>query len=147
MLLDPEIGIYLSFYPFTLLFIQSSKPNVYDPAGQDATEAFFSLHRYEILEKPQYQRLQIGIIDGEKSVIHGRIAGELSKVPYAEPTWLSPGYYSPYYSEVTKRLFDCPLELNELNSSLSFKGHRKFQLAVRHFFDAVVYDDSMVRFF
>ena len=33
-------------------------------------------------------------------MIHGRIAGELSKVPYAEPTWLSPGYYSPYYSEV-----------------------------------------------
>jgi len=56
-------------------------------------------------------------------VIHGRIAGELSKVPYAEPTWLSPGYYSPYYSE----------------------GHRKFQLAVRHFFDAVVYNDATVR--
>jgi len=33
--------------------------------GQDATEAFFSLHRYEILEKPQYQRLQIGTIDRE----------------------------------------------------------------------------------
>jgi hypothetical protein len=87
--------------PFTLplIHLQTTK-NVYDPAGQDATEAFFSLHRYEILEKPQYQRLQIGLIDGEKSVIHGRIAGELSKVPYAEPTWLSPGYYSPYYSEV-----------------------------------------------
>ena len=96
MLLDPEIGIYHC----NLLFISFFKPNVYDSAGQDATEAFFSLHRYEVLEKPQYQRLQIGIIDGEKSVIHGRIAGELSKVPYAEPTWLSPGYYSPYYSEV-----------------------------------------------
>ena len=82
---------------FTSLFINQIE---YDSAGQDATEAFFSLHRYEILEKPQYQRLQIGLIDGEKSVIHGRIAGELSKVPYAEPTWLSPGYYSPYYSEV-----------------------------------------------
>jgi hypothetical protein len=69
-------------------------------AGKDATEAFFSLHRYEVLEKPQYQRLQIGVINGEKSVIHARIPGELSKVPYAEPTWLTEGYHSPYYSEV-----------------------------------------------
>ena len=95
MLLDPEIGIY----PFYLLFI-FKQLNIYDAAGQDATEAFFSLHRYEILERTQYQRLQIGVIDGEKSVIHGRIAGQLSKVPYAEPTWLSSGYHSPYYSEV-----------------------------------------------
>ena len=87
------------YLPFYILFI-FKHPNAYDPGGHDATEAFFSLHRYEILEKPQYQRLQIGVIDGEKPVIHGRIAGELSKVPYAEPTWLSPGYYSPYYSKV-----------------------------------------------
>jgi len=83
-----------------LLLIHLQQLDIYNSAGQDATEAFFSLHRYEILEKPQYQRLQIGVIDGEKPVIHGRIAGELSKVPYAEPTWLSPGYHSPYYSEV-----------------------------------------------
>ena len=82
------------------LLFQISDTNIYNSAGQDATEAFFSLHRYEILEKPQYQRLQIGVIDGEKSVIHGRIAGELSKVPYGEPSWLSPGYHTPYYSEV-----------------------------------------------
>ena len=69
-------------------------------AGQDATEAFFGLHRYEVLEKPQYQRLQVGVIAGEKPVMHGRVPGKLSKVPYAEPTWLSEGYHSPYYSEV-----------------------------------------------
>ena len=68
--------------------------------GQDATEAFYGLHRHEILMKPQYRRLQIGILVGEKSVIHGHIAGELSKVPYAEPTWLADGYHSPYYTEV-----------------------------------------------
>ena len=100
MLLDPEIGIY-HFTSYSFIF---PNQNLYDSGGQDATEAFFSLHRYEILEKPQYQRLQIGFIDGEKSVIHGRIAGELSRVPYAEPTWLSPGYYSPYYSEVKDKL-------------------------------------------
>lgn len=37
--------------------------------------------------------------------------GELSKVPYAEPTWLSDGFKSPYYSD----------------------NHRAFQKAVRKF--------------
>ncbi|EAU85507.1 acyl-CoA dehydrogenase [Coprinopsis cinerea okayama7 len=92
-------------------------------AGQDATEAFYSLHRHEVLEKPQYQRLVIGTIEGEKSKIHGRIPGELSKVPYAEPTWLSAGYHSPYYSE----------------------NHRQFQKAVRRFFDEVVHPDALAR--
>lgn len=92
-------------------------------AGQDATEAFYSLHRHEVLEKPQYQRLQIGIIEGEKPVIHSRIVGELSRFPYAEPTWLTPGYHSPYYSD----------------------DHRKFQKAVRTFFDEVVFQDAIDR--
>lgn len=70
-------------------------------AGQDATDAFFSLHRYEVLNKPQYQRLIVGKIEGEDSTIHDRVVGEISTVPYGEPTWLSPGYHSPYYSEVS----------------------------------------------
>ncbi|KAJ6505932.1 acyl-CoA dehydrogenase [Mycena vulgaris] len=37
-----------------------------DVAGQDATEAFFGLHRQEVLLKPQYARLQIGVIAGEE---------------------------------------------------------------------------------
>jgi hypothetical protein len=69
-------------------------------AGQDATDAFYGLHRHEVLQRPQYARLQIGVIKGETSAIVGHIPGELSKVPYAEPTWLSEGYHSPYYSEV-----------------------------------------------
>lgn len=69
-------------------------------AGQDATEAFYGLHKHEIIVKPQYARLQIGVIEGEKPVIHGRVPGELSKVPYAEPTWLVAGFYSPYFNEV-----------------------------------------------
>ena len=68
--------------------------------GQDATEAFYGLHRHEVLERPQYKRLQIGTIQGEKSVIYDRVVGEISHVPYAEPTWLTPGYFSPYYSDV-----------------------------------------------
>ncbi|KAG6857221.1 hypothetical protein H0H87_007640 [Tephrocybe sp. NHM501043] len=68
-------------------------------AGQDATEAFYGLHRHEVLERPQYKRLQIGIIAGEDSKLHGRIPGEISGVPYAEPTWLTTGYHSPYFTE------------------------------------------------
>ena len=74
-----------------------------DVAGQDATEAFYGLHRHEVLEKPQYQRLQIGVIEGEEPQIVSKVHGEISHIPYAEPTWLTPGYHSPYFSEVSTR--------------------------------------------
>ena len=70
-------------------------------AGQDATEAFYSLHRHDVITKPQYARLQVGVIAGAKSIIYSNVVGELSDVPYAEPTWLSKGYYSPYYNEAS----------------------------------------------
>ena len=69
-------------------------------AGQDATEVFFGLHRHEVLLKPQYQRLQVGVIKDEESEIVAQEAGQLSAVPYGEPTWLSPGFFSPYFSDV-----------------------------------------------
>lgn len=69
-------------------------------AGHDATTVFFSLHRYEVLQKPQYARLQIGVVADEKQQIFPRSVGALSTVPYAEPTWLTKGYYSPYYKDV-----------------------------------------------
>lgn len=69
-------------------------------AGQDATAAFYGLHRHEVLERPQYARLQVGVVRGEKSVITGRLVGGLSKVPYGEPTYLTEGFHSPYYTEV-----------------------------------------------
>lgn len=92
-------------------------------AGQDATEAFYGLHKHEIIVKPQYARLQIGVIEGEKPVIHGRVPGELSKVPYAEPTWLVAGFYSPYFNE----------------------SHRTFQKVIRKFFDEVIVPDAVAR--
>ncbi|KAF8986585.1 peroxisomal acyl-CoA-dehydrogenase [Cyathus striatus] len=92
-------------------------------AGQDATEVFYGLHRHEVIAKPQFSRLQIGVIEGEHSVIHSQVAGELSKVPYGEPTWLSEGYHSAYYSE----------------------NHRRFQKAVRKFVDEVVAPDAQAR--
>ena len=108
-------------------------------AGQDATEAFYGLHRHEVLDKPQYKRLQIGVISDEKSVIHGKV-GELSKVPYAEPTWLSKGYHSPYYSEV------CSLPPSSYPIlTLRLQNHRGFQKAVRKFMDEIVAPDAMAR--
>lgn len=92
-------------------------------AGQDATDAFFSLHRAEVLERPQYKPIQIGTIAEEESVIYGRIPGAISNVPYAEPTWLTKGYFSPYFSE----------------------SHKQLQRAVRELVDTVVYPDAQAR--
>ena len=74
------------------------------------------MHRHEVLLRPQYARLQIGTVAGQTEQIKAPVPGELSQVPYAEPTWLSKGYYSPYYTE----------------------KHRKFQKECRKFFETVV---------
>ncbi|KAF8450979.1 acyl-CoA dehydrogenase/oxidase [Boletus edulis BED1] len=90
-------------------------------AGKDATDVFFGLHRHEVLLRPQYARLQIGTVRGETERIKPPAPGALSRVPYAEPTWLSPGFHSPYYND----------------------GHRRFHNAVRAFFMAEVYPEAM----
>lgn len=69
-------------------------------AGQDATDIFYSLHRREVLERPQYAKLHIGMVQGEQSSSVTSERGALSQVPYGEPTWLTPGYYSPYHNDV-----------------------------------------------
>ncbi|RXW24272.1 hypothetical protein EST38_g1576 [Candolleomyces aberdarensis] len=92
-------------------------------AGKDATEAFFSLHRHEVLQKPQFKRLVIGTIAGAKQTIFAREPGALSNVPYAEPTWLSAGYHNPYYKD----------------------HHRKFQAAFRKFVEEVIVPDAQAR--
>ncbi len=89
-------------------------------AGKDATKAFFGLHRHEVLLRPQYSRLQIGTIEGQTEVITAEAADTVSEVPYAEPSWLSKGFHSPYYKE----------------------SHRRFQQAVRKFVMDVVYPDA-----
>ncbi|KAJ7127072.1 acyl-CoA dehydrogenase [Mycena epipterygia] len=94
-----------------------------DVAGQDATDAFFGLHRHEVLLKPQYARLQIGTIAGEEPQIAPRALGALSTVPYAEPTWLTPGFHSPYYTE----------------------SHRALQVAMRKFFEVEILPDAIAR--
>jgi len=92
-------------------------------AGQDATEAFYGLHKHEVLERPQYKRLQIGTIKDEQSVITSNTKGAISRVPYAEPTWLNEGFHSPYYTD----------------------RHRVFQKAVREFVDEYIVPDAAAR--
>ena len=84
-------------------------------AGTDATEAFYNLHRQEVLQK--YESLCIGSIEGEKSKVIQQNTGDLSVVPYGEPTWLTPQFKSPYYKE----------------------SHRKLQKAMRVWTDTVLY--------
>ncbi|KIY72393.1 acyl-CoA dehydrogenase NM domain-like protein [Cylindrobasidium torrendii FP15055 ss-10] len=89
-------------------------------AGQDATEAFFSLHLQEVLQRPQYKRLQIGTVAGDEQLVRYRVPGDMSNTPYGEPTWLTPAFKSPYYSE----------------------SHRKLQQAMREFTDEYVTPDA-----
>lgn len=95
VLLEHDVGSYYA----SINALATAKLTLF-AAGQDATDMFFSLHRFEILNKPQYQRLIIGRIEGEESIIYDKKVGETSTVPYGEPTWISKGYHSPYYSEV-----------------------------------------------
>ncbi|KAA1465947.1 acyl-CoA dehydrogenase [Dentipellis sp. KUC8613] len=90
-------------------------------AGKDATNAFFSLHRQEVLLRPQYARLQIGHIRGETSLVKPLTGDALSTVPYAEPAFLSDGFSSPYYTD----------------------SHRHFQKAVRRFVVDYVFPDAL----
>lgn len=90
-------------------------------AGKDSTEAFFGLHRQEVLYRPQYARLQIGTIRGQQPLIKPLAADENSPVPYAEPSWLRPGFSSPYHNET----------------------HRRFQKAMRKLLNEVILPDAI----
>lgn len=72
-------------------------------AGTDATDAFYNLHRHEVLTG-KYAELAVGTIEGEKPQVVNPGPGELSKVPYAEPLWLSEPFKNPYYNESHRRL-------------------------------------------
>ncbi|KAG8773063.1 hypothetical protein FRC12_002751 [Ceratobasidium sp. 428] len=92
-------------------------------AGQDATEAFFAVHRAEVLEKPQYARLRIGSLTEKSKTKENSAEDRLSKVPYGEPTWLLPKFTSPYYNE----------------------SHRALQKRMRVLVDEVLYPDGQLK--
>jgi len=109
VLLNSDVGTYHSPTP-TFWRPLTRRPRT---AGQDATEAFYGLHKQEVLERPQYKRLVIGTIQDEEPLIVPPGPGAASLVPYAEPTWLTPGYHSPYFKEVCR---ECNLPSEVLNS-------------------------------
>ncbi len=91
---------FLSFAFFLIphLFVLTSE---IPPSGKDATEAFFAMHRTDVLIK--YDRLVVGILDshpkGKPRAIDYKQPGTLSKVPYAEVAALSLGWKSPNMTE------------------------------------------------
>lgn len=111
-------------------------------AGKDASRAFYSLHRSEVLHRPQYARLKIGTINskGSPKASSSQNSGSLSQVPYAEPTWLTEGYHSPYYTDVCSRIMP---EIFLLN--FPYKSHHRFQAAVRMFVEEVIFPDAQAR--
>ncbi|EMF14810.1 acyl-CoA dehydrogenase [Sphaerulina musiva SO2202] len=82
-------------------------------AGQDATEAFYNLHRQQVLT--QYKALCLGPLEGETPEVITPQPGDLSTVPYAEPLWLSPVFKSPYYNESHRRLQKAVREFTEVH--------------------------------
>ncbi|CEI67223.1 hypothetical protein FVEN_g10943 [Fusarium venenatum] len=87
-------------------------------AGQDATTAFYNLHRHEVLTK--YKDLAVGTIEGEKAQVITPQPGDLSKVPYAEPLWLAEPFKSPYYKD----------------------SHRELRRKLREFVDSELYEEA-----
>jgi hypothetical protein len=66
-------------------------------AGTDCTSDFYNLHRHEVIQK--YQHLKIGSVASETPSILAQNPGDLSLVPFGEPTWLMPQFKSSYYKD------------------------------------------------
>eukprot|EP01061_Rhynchopus_euleeides_P001973 TRINITY_DN114_c0_g3_i1.p1 TRINITY_DN114_c0_g3~~TRINITY_DN114_c0_g3_i1.p1 ORF type:complete len:523 (+),score=247.04 TRINITY_DN114_c0_g3_i1:95-1663(+) len=82
-------------------------------AGKECTEAFFGLHKLEILEK--YKRFRIGKVagqEGKKSCLDLYDPVSPSGVPYADPNFLQ-GLPSPYYDESHLRFRNAVAEFRE----------------------------------
>lgn len=70
-------------------------------AGEDCTDVFYGLHKHEVLTK-YGPRLLVGRMEGTGEREHITTRGELSRVPYCEPSFFQ-GAFSPYYQEDHKR--------------------------------------------
>ncbi len=79
VLLDSDVSkSSVSSLPIVIL----SATRMANVEGQDCTELFYSLHRSEVLLRPQYARLQIGVIPGQTERFKPPPPGSLSPVPY-----------------------------------------------------------------
>ena len=108
-------------------------------AGKDASQAFYSLHRLEVLRRPQYAGLKIGIISAIGRPKSDSTIELPSTVPYAEPVGLTAGFRSPYYTDVCSRIMSIGSCIEYLQS------HRRFQIAMRKFVEEVIFPDAQAR--
>jgi len=106
-----DLTKFAAFHPGGASFIIAG-------AGQDATEAFYSLHRSEVLQKTA-GKYRIGSLAGAKPR-EDSAPGALSAVPYGENAAFQ-GAPSPYYDE----------------------SHVAFRKAVRAFYDEHVRPDMV----
>ncbi|KAJ3016958.1 hypothetical protein HKX48_003784 [Thoreauomyces humboldtii] len=129
------LGLFLELGIVLLIRVWQFLSNVYDvtkflsmhpggegillkSAGTDATEAFYSMHRHDVMLKfgPKFI---IGKIQGEEKKLQLQEAGQISKVPYAEsPFWQ--GRPSPFYND----------------------SHKRFRIALREFYDAEIMPEA-----
>ena len=110
-----DLTKFANFHPGGKAFIDSV-------AGQDATEKFYAFHRGDILQGLAAKYV-IGTVSTPPSKRKATVVlqpGELSKVPYAEPSAFQ-GLPSPFYNE----------------------SHHRFRRDLRKFFDDEVMPDAV----
>ena len=110
-----DLTRFAAFHPGGAAFISSV-------AGRDATDKFYAFHRGDVL-RSMASKYVIGVVAdpplGKKATVTLE-PGELSRVPYAEPSAFQ-GLPSPYYNET----------------------HRRFRLDLRKFFDEEAMPDAV----
>jgi predicted heme/steroid binding protein len=96
-------AVYDFSAPKGALFHPGGLPPLLEVAGTDATETFFGLHRTEVLQRPQFAKLKIGVLEGSPAALAAEDGTEEvvlaeTSVPYGE----SLGFWrksSPYYTQ------------------------------------------------
>lgn len=93
VLIDDDVYDVSSFHNFH----PGGSKILTDLAGKDASDAFWALHRQEVLHK-WGDRLRVGKIEGWDEDNETESLGDISNVPFAEHI-ADVGYDSPYYTD------------------------------------------------
>ncbi|KAG6908618.1 hypothetical protein DXG01_003943 [Tephrocybe rancida] len=93
-----DLRIVVDSKVYTLSKYISVTSQFFQRKTSDVTGTFFSLHRYEVLQRLRYGRLQIGTISGRTQTVLLCAPEALSKIPHAELTWLTTA--CPHYDGI-----------------------------------------------